>query len=138
MKINELCTELDEYFQKTQGTGILATADENGNVDVAVFARPHVFEGDKVAFIMADRLSHKNLLSNPQAAYLFVEQGGHYTGKRLYLTMVNEEKNEEIIYDLMRRKDEKSAETYRGVAKFLVHFRIDKVLPLTGDDIQCL
>lgn len=138
MKVNELCHELGEYFEKTKGTGVLATSDDKGNVDVAIYARPHVFEGDNVAFIMADRLSHKNLQSNPQAAYLFVEEGGHYTGRRLYLTMVNEEKDKKKIYDLMRRKDKKSAEAYKEVDKFLVYFRIDKVLPLVGDDIQCL
>jgi hypothetical protein len=137
MKINELCNELGEYFEKTKGNGVLATSDDKGNVDVAIYARPHVFEGDKVAFIMADRLSHKNLQSNPQAAYLFAEEGGHYTGRRLYLTMVNEEKDSKKIYELMRRKDKKSAEAYKEVDKFLVYFRIDRVLPLVGDDIQC-
>jgi len=137
MEVNELCHDLGEYFEKTQGIGVLATSDDKGNVDVAIYARPHVFEGDKVAFIMADRLSHKNLQSNPHAAYLFLEEGGHYFGRRLFLTVVNEEKNSDKIYELMRRKDRKSAEAYKEVDKFLVYFRVDKVLPLVGDDIQC-
>ena len=33
---------LSEYFEKTKGTGILATADAEGHVNVAVYARPHV------------------------------------------------------------------------------------------------
>ena len=61
-----------EYFEKTKGTGILATADGTGQVDAAVYARPHFLDEQTVAFIMADRLSHKNLQSNPHAAYLFV------------------------------------------------------------------
>jgi len=137
MKVNELCVELDKYFETTKGTGVLATADDKGNVDVAVYARPHVLDKDRVAFIMADRKSYKNLQSNHQAAYLFMEEGEHYTGKRMYLTKIDEETDMDKIRDMMRRKDRKSAEKYEDVKKFLVHFRIDKVIPLIGDEIQC-
>jgi hypothetical protein len=41
---------------------------------------------------MRDRLSHSNLLSNPHAAYLFIEDGPGYKGKRLYMSMVREKK----------------------------------------------
>jgi hypothetical protein len=37
----------------------------------------------------------------------------------------------------MRKRDKKSIDEYRDVAKFLVYFRIDKVLPLVGADRQC-
>ena len=35
---------LSDYFENTTGTGVLATADSNGNVDVAIYARPHVID----------------------------------------------------------------------------------------------
>ena len=119
---------LGDYFEKTKGTGVLATADSEGRVDAAIYARPHVMDGDTVAFIMADRLTHHNLDSNGHAAYLFKEEGGKYVGKRLFLTKIKEEKDGELIGKLRRKtypdvKDEDS---------FLVHFRVDKVLPLTG------
>jgi hypothetical protein len=41
---------LNEYFENTKGTGVLATADENGNVDVAIYARPHCQDEKTVAF----------------------------------------------------------------------------------------
>lgn len=138
MEVNELCRDLEEYFEKTQGTGVLATSDDKGNVDVAILARPHVYENDKLAFIMADRLSHQNLQSNPQAAYLFMEQGDHYAGKRFFLTKIREEKDNEKIYHLMRKRNKKSADEYRDAAKYLVYFRIDRVLPLVGADRECL
>lgn len=136
MKVNELCKDLEGYFETAKGIGVLSTSDDRGNVDAAIYARPYAFEEDTLAFIMADRLSHSNLQSNPHAAYLFVEQGGHYTGKRLFLTKVKEESDGAKIYDLMRRKDKKSAQEYKDVARFLVYFKIDKVLPLVGDDRQ--
>ena len=65
---------LGEYFEKTKGLGVLATADSKGKVDAAIYSRPHVMDDETVAFIMADRLTHNNLQSNPHAAYLFKEE----------------------------------------------------------------
>ena len=78
--------DLNAYFDQAKGHGVLATADASGRVNLAIFARPHVMEDNSVAFIMPHRLTHNNLESNPQAAYLFLEAGPGYKGKRLYLT----------------------------------------------------
>jgi hypothetical protein len=77
---------LSDYFEKTEGTGILGTADINGNVDAAIYARPHVIDEKTVAFIMNERLSYQNITANPKAAYLFLEDCPGYKGKRLYLS----------------------------------------------------
>jgi len=87
-----------------RGFFILSTADKNGNVDAAIYSRPHFLEGDTLAFIMRDRLSHKNIESNPHAVYLFIEDGPGKKGTRLYLTKIKEEKNSERIDSLKRRK----------------------------------
>ena len=124
---------LGEYFQQTKGRGILATADEKGHVDAAVYARPKIIDDDTVAFIMRDRLSHANLQSNPHATYLFMEKGsGGYEGKRLFLTKVAEEQDTERLYALRRADHNAIKETreQRGPL-FLTLFRIDKVLPVT-------
>jgi hypothetical protein len=97
-------------------------------VDAAVYATPHWVDDQTVAFIMRDRLTHHNLQSNPHAAYLFMEAGAGYAGKRLFLTKVREEQDSELLYELRRKKDEDE----RNEPKFLVFFRIDKVLPLIG------
>ena len=120
--------ELRDYFENTEGLGVLATADSSGKVGIAVYARPHVMDDGTIAFIMGDRLAHKNIQSNPHAAYLFVEEGTSYKGKRLYLTKIKEEENRELIDKFSRKKyaDEDKP-------KFLVFFRLDTVLPLVGD-----
>lgn len=122
--------ELKNYFETISGTGVFSTADKNGNIDAAIYSRPHFLEGDTLAFIMRDRLSHKNLESNPHAVYLFIEDGPGYKGTRLYLTKVKEEKNSERIESLKRRK-QKSAP---GEDTFLVFFELDRQRPLIGDD----
>ena len=124
--------ELRDYFEGTTGRGVLATADKDGNVDAAVYSRPHFMDDGTIAFIMADRLSHKNLKSNPHAAYLFMEASDKYVGKRLFLTKVREEKDSELIPKLRRRKGYALLEEDKDKPLFLVYFRIDKVLPLIG------
>ena len=120
--------DIGDYFEKHNGLGVLATADAKGRVDAAIYARPHVMEDKTVAFIMADRTTHDNIQSNPHAAYLFMEHGGKYTGKRLFLTKVREEKNSESIEKLSRRKYPELEDKDR----YLVYFSIDKILPLIG------
>jgi len=119
---------LKEYFEKTKGRGVLATADKDGKVNAAIYARPHFLEDGTIAFIMRDRLTHQNIQSNPHAAYLFVEEGPGYAGKRLYLTKIREEQDSERIESLRRR----SYITDRDEAKFLVVFTLDDTLPLVG------
>ena len=121
--------KLNEYFDHKKGLGILSTADVDGKVDAAIYARPHFIEDGTLAFIMRDRLSHHNLQSNPHATYLFKEDGSGYHGKRLFLTRVREEKNTERLESLRRRKTVYG----NGEDRFLVFFKLDKELPLVGD-----
>lgn len=119
--------ELKSYFESTTGTGILSTADSNGRVDAAIYSRPHFVE-NKIAFIMRDHLTHKNLEANPYAVYLFIEDGPGYKGKRIYLTKVKEEKNSERIDSLKRRERDSNPDE----DKFLVFFELNHERPLVG------
>jgi len=67
---------LGGYFNRAKGLGVLATADASGNVNAAVYARPYISDNNTALFIMAERLTHENLKSNPRAAYLFIEEDG--------------------------------------------------------------
>lgn len=120
--------ELKDYFDNTKGVGVLATADGDGKVDAAIYARPHFMEDGTLAVIMRDKLTHHNLQSNPHATFLFVENGPGYKGKRLFMTKLREEENSSLLQDLRRRQYPDSKEETR----FLVFFNLDKVLPLIG------
>jgi len=123
--------DLQAYFETNNGIGVLSTADAKGTVNSAVYSRPHIMDDGTVAFIMANRLSHKNLESNPHASYLFVEQGRGYQGKRFSLTKVREEADTPLLESLRRRRyspgEEKSMKPL-----YLVFFKIDQELPLVG------
>ena len=124
---------LADYFDNTKGTGVLSTADKDGKVNAAVYSRPHFLEDGTVAMIMRDRLSHANLQSNPHAAYLFIEKGAGFQGKRLYLIKVREEEKSELLVKLKRRKLTPEEDAEKGTL-FLVVFKVEKVLPLLGTE----
>jgi hypothetical protein len=127
--------KLSEYFESVPGIGVLATADAHGKVNAAIYARPYFLNRDDettIAIIMGDRKSHDNVCVNPNATFLFIEAGDEYLGKRLSLTMIREEIDQEKIRAVCRRKltrDEENDKT-----RFLVHFRIENIRPLIGAD----
>ena len=124
--------DMAEYFENTEGVGVLATAGDGGEVDAAIYARPHFLDAATVAFIMADRLSHRNVTENPHATYAFLERGEGYKGRRLYLTKTGEETDPEKIQAVRRRPLPEGCDG-GSQRRYLVSFRIDRVRPLVGD-----
>ena len=123
--------KLADYFQKISGVGILATANKDGEVDAAIFATPTIIDDGQVAFIMRDRLTHKNLQSNPFAIYVFMEDGAFYKGTRIFLKKIKENTNPKLIESMSRRHLPPDEDKARG-PKFIVYFEITKTLPLVG------
>ncbi len=122
---------LENYFKETKGRGVLATADNKGNVDAAIYSRPHCMADGTLALIMRDRLSHSYLQSNPHAAYLFMEEGKGFKGKRFFLTKLREEKDSNLLFELRQRTYPEKG-PFKDDPLFLVFFNIDKELPLLG------
>lgn len=124
---------LREYFNEKTGHGIIATADAKGKVGIAVYAKPYVVDDSLIAFIMADHQSYANVRSNPSAAYLFIETGGQYAGKRLYLAKTREAAGRDIDDPELAKRFEKAAREYKDEKLSLVYFKVERVLPLVGD-----
>lgn len=124
---------MQEYFENRQGVGVLSTADSDGKVDAAIYAKPHVLEDGTIAFIMRDRLTHKNINANPHAVYLFIENAGGYKGVRLFLKKVREDDDAELIKRMTRRCLTAEEDAAKG-PKFLVYFEVEKILNLIGGD----
>lgn len=122
------------YFENTAGVGILATSDKSGNVNAAVYARPHVQEDGTIAFIMQPQLSYANLQINPKAVYLFMEKGEGFHGHRFYLMKIREENDPEKIRS-SRRNVHKDTVGAKEKSK-LVYFRIDHIRPLIGNGTE--
>ncbi|MGO8744851.1 MAG: hypothetical protein ACLQNE_02570 [Thermoguttaceae bacterium] len=125
---------LSQYFEQAKGVGVLATTDAAGQVNQALYAKPYFLDQEDDAtcsFIMTRRLSHENVGSNPSAAYLFMEEGEDYVGKRLSLTVIAEETDPEKIREVRRRYAPPISEEE---SKYLVHFHIEGVRPLIGNE----
>jgi len=122
---------LADYFQVNQGIGILATADANGKVDMAIYDIPHVLDDTTIGLNMLQRLSYKNLQSNPHAAYMFIEAGTNWNGKRFYLTKMAEQTGDERVRQL--RSQGLPLTDPDQANKHFVTFRIDNVRPFVGD-----
>jgi len=122
--------DLKEYFENTNGLGVLSTADIKGNVDSAIYAAPHIMSDDSVAFIMRPRLSYDNLQQNPKAAYLYIEKGPGYQGRRLYLEKTGQEEDPEQVKQFRRSSHGDSGDEEQAK---LVYFKVTRVRPLVGD-----
>jgi len=123
---------LGEYFKERSGISILASAGEDGRVTSAIYSKPHVFDDGTVAFVMRKRLTHENLQSNPFASFMFIEEGAGYQGIRLYMKKIKEDTDNELIEKLKRRHLTPEEDKAKG-PKFLVHFSVEKIIPLIGD-----
>ena len=64
-------------------------------------------------------------------SYLFVEQGEGYVGKRLSLTVLDEESTPEKIKAIRQHT---SLGISEEESKYLVHFHIEGVRPLIGNE----
>lgn len=124
--------DIGHYFQKTEGTGILATCDPGAEVDAAIYSKPIVIDQSTIAFVMKERLSHRNLQKHLKACYLFIENGSNDKGVRLSLSMQREEKNRSLI-DKLRAQQPCMFPKEDDSDKFLVFFGIDRIRPLVGD-----
>jgi hypothetical protein len=123
--------DLKSYFENTHGTGVIATADSEGKVNTAIYSRPHVFDDGTVAFLMRKKLTHNNLQSNPYASFLFHESGPGYSGLRLHLKKIKEETDSPLIAKMTRGNLTPEEDKAKG-PKYLVHFKVEKILPLIG------
>ena len=117
---------LVEYFETTEGTGILATSDSEGNVDLAIYSRPYVIEENIIAFSMLERTSYANIQSNPKAAYMFIEKGRGYKGKRLYLKKTGEEADPQRIEEIKSQRP-KRHESTTDSARHFVYFSVENI-----------
>ncbi len=122
---------LNDYFTHTRGTGILSTADSRGKVTSAIYARPTVFADGTLTFLMRERLSYKNICTNPHATYLFIETGAGYQGTRLYLKKIGEMDDPQLAQQMTRSSLTPEQDQEKG-PKHLVRFQVEKSLQLIG------
>jgi hypothetical protein len=123
---------LKDYFESRSGICILSSANKSGKVTTAVYSAPRVMEDGMVYFIMRERLTYSNVIENPHAACIFIENGMGYQGIRLFMTKTREDNDQDLIARMTRRHLSPEEDRAKG-PKHLVFFRVDNILPLIGD-----
>jgi len=100
---------------------------------MAVYARPHFINEKTVAFIMADGLMHKTF-SPTQVSILSFHWGGPSSsrGSDFYLTSDQEEKDSDLVNQLQRKNRARRGEPNKQGQRYVVYFKVNKVLPLIG------
>ena len=124
---------LMKFFTEHTGTGVFASADTNGVVNTAIYARPHVFDDNTLGFIMRNRLSRKNIHENGHASYLFIEKGDSYKGIRLQLKMISESTDNALLSNVSRSHGH-DKENSNKEQRFLVIFSLEKCFTLIGGE----
>jgi len=97
--------DLAKLFEE-QGLGIMATADHEGRVNTAIYARPHVIDETTLVWGMTDKRSYRNIMQNPHAAYLFKQAAPGFRGVRLGLELIRSEEQGEMLAMIQRNTDE--------------------------------
>lgn len=102
---------LDNYFENNTGLGVLSTADKEGRVNAALYARPHI-EDNKAVFLAAPNQTLQNLKQNASAHYLFKQEGSGYEGVRLQLVLRGIDEDQDRVDALRRRHKEENSYAY--------------------------
>lgn len=123
--------DFKDYFENTDGLGVLSTVSSDGIVNSALYSKPHIMSDDTVAFIMRPRTSLANVQQNPHAVFMYIEKGPGYQGRRIYLEKTGQDTNQEYI-DQLRR----SPHGHGGSSEeqsTLVSFKVTRIRSLVGD-----
>lgn len=118
--------DLMNYFENHNGFGVLATADSEGVANAALYARPHIQNG-RAIFLAAPTQTLQNLQQNPNAHYLFAQEGAGYEGVRLQLKLLNIDKDAKRAKSLRRRHKEVDDNEVS-----ILEFEIIETSPLVG------
>jgi len=65
---------LMKYFNKSPRFGVLSTSSNDGKVNSAIFGSPHMIDEHTVVVATAKNRTLANLLENPNAVYIIMEQ----------------------------------------------------------------
>ena len=121
--------DLAKLFEE-QGLGIMATADHEGRVNTAIYARPHVIDATTLVWGMTNKRSYQNIIQNPQAAYLFKLAAPGFQGVRLGLELLKTEEQGEMLARIQRNTDEIVGPGAGKAVTHAVWFKVVEIRPL--------
>ena len=120
---------LNELFQHP-GLGVMATASNDGTVNTAVYARPHIIDDNTLVWGMTDERTFRNVSRNPSASYLFKTSAPGFTGCRLSLEMIRYEDAGDLLASIKKNADDIVGPGAGATVTHAVWFRVTEIRPL--------
>ena len=125
--------EAMEMFNKMGRIGALSTANNKGEVNVAVFGSPQMIDEDTVVMGIGKNRSLQNLQENPKAIFIVLEPGKtmmEWKGARVYLEAVDID-TEGKFYNQIKENIAKVGGKQAGnMIHAGIRFKITEVRPL--------
>lgn len=115
---------------KAGGTGVMATAGNDGSVNTAVYAAPHMTDDHTAAWGMTEGRTYRNVLGNPNASYLYIAPGDRYEGVRLTLKLKEIRDSGTLLEAIRTRTKESSGDGAAKALKVVAFFHIVEERPL--------
>ena len=122
-----------EMLNRKTRIGALATANNKGDVDVAVFGSPRMIDEDTVIMAIGDNRSYGYLQENPKASFLVIEPGdtpSSWKGVRLYLEIDTMERYGELLDSLRENIRKVAGDQSANAIVAAIRFKITEVRPL--------
>jgi hypothetical protein len=114
---------------KPGGKGFLATASKTGAVNTAVYAVPHIADGEMLVWGMTDGRTWDNVRENPNAIYTYFTPGEGFRGVRVGLSLVRSEDSGEMLARIRERAGAVSPVNPENV-KHVAYFKVTETRPL--------
>lgn len=122
-----------EMFNRKTRIGALATANDEGDVNAAVFGSPRMIDEDTIIMAIGDNRSLQYLQQNPKASFIVIEPGDSPTdwkGARLYLEIDAFERYGELLDSFRANIRKIAGDKSANAIVAAIRFKITDVRPL--------
>ncbi len=122
-----------KMFNKEARIGILATANNDKDVNAAVFGSPKMIDEDTVIMAIGDNRTAHYLKENPKASFIVVEPGdapATWKGARLYLEVEAFEGYGEVLDSFRANIRKVAGDKSANAIKAAIRFKVTDVRPL--------
>ncbi|MBW1784009.1 MAG: pyridoxamine 5'-phosphate oxidase family protein [Deltaproteobacteria bacterium] len=127
-----------ELFNKRPRIGTLSTANQKGEVNVAVFGSPQMIDENTVVMGIGKNRSLANLQENPHAVFIVLEPGEtlmDWKGARVYLEVLAVETGGGF-YDQIKDNITQAAGKAAGdMIRAAIRFKIVEVRPIVDTGV---
>jgi hypothetical protein len=122
-----------DLFNKRPRIGSLSTANQKGEVNVAVFGSPQMIDENTVVMGIGPNRSFANLQKNPNAVFIVVEPGEtvmDWKGARVYLEALAIETGGGFYEQIKENIAKAAGEAAADMIHAAIRFRITEVRPI--------